>query len=180
MHETPSEGLIPKLRDDTQVVPVHPDVLGSPALRRRLAVRQMTAEAWIDRHASGTLRKNARLGFAWREQYLGERAAFEFGWAFVCVPRSRVTWGTPVTEGDNHAITEAGWHIDRMLTLWPYPEDVFEVKYSYIAYETGMVEGVGLVLRQTSAAWVPQGYLICALVAEYDEKLKTWKETTPC
>lgn len=41
-------------------------------------------------------------------------------------------------------------------------------------------EGVGLVLRRTSASWVPAGYLVCAIVAEYDPKAKEWKEAIPC
>jgi hypothetical protein len=166
--------------DGTRVVPVHDDVEKSPALRRRLTVRKMTADEWIEAHASGTLRKNKRLGFQWREQYLQERVCFEFGWPFICVPRTRVEWGTPVTEGDNHAITEAGWHIDRMLTLWPYPEDHFEAKHLTIETEAWTRRGVGLILRQTSASWVPTGYIVCAVIAEYDSAKGEWKEAIPC
>lgn len=173
--------MIPTPNDGTLIVPIHPDVRASPALQRRLAVRQMSAEEWVERHASGTLRKNARLGFSWRSQYLHERTVFEYGWPFVCVPRSRVTWGAAVTEGDNHAITEAGWHMDRMLALWPYPEDEFTAKFITVTQEDGPTkEGVGLVLRRTSASWVPAGYLVCAIVAEYDPKAKEWKEAIPC
>lgn len=166
-------------KDGTTVVPVSAEVRGSPALKARLAVREMSADSWIDAHASGTLRKNKRLGFAWRDQYLRERTAFEFGWAFICVPRTRVEWGTPITEGDNSAITEAGWHIDRMLALWPYPEDYFEVKHLTIELEGKTARGIGLIVRSTSASWVPAGNIICGVIAEYDDA-KGWLEATPC
>ena len=166
--------------DGTLIVPISTEVESSPALRKRLDVRKASPEMWIEAHASGTLRKNKRLGFAWRDQYLKERVCFEFGWAFLCVPRTRVTWGTPITEGDNHSITEAGWHIDRMLTLWPFPEDYFEAKFLEIELADGKSEGVGLVLRETSAAWIPAGFLVCGIIAEYDPRQEKWLEAIPC
>ena len=71
----------------------------------------------MDLHASGTCRKNARLGFAYRQQLLHERVAWEFGYAFDTCPTSRITTGIPMTEGDCKPVTEAGWHIDRLLSL---------------------------------------------------------------
>jgi hypothetical protein len=51
-------------------------------------IRNMPEEEWIDKHASGTLRKNKRIGFSYRAQYLNERVAYEFGWGFQILPRS--------------------------------------------------------------------------------------------
>ena len=144
-------------------------------------IRFMTEENWIETHGSGTLRKNRRLGFAYRDQYLSERIAFEFGWAFMLSPQTRVTFGTPMTEGDNHSITEAGWHIDRMLSRWPFREDVFEVKY--IIYEADSEhkrEGVGLFLSETSALFIPPGNCVFGIIAEYFPDKKIWGEAIPC
>jgi hypothetical protein len=94
----------------TRIVSVPPATIQaaavSPAFAARLAARMMPQQEWIDRHASGTLRKNARLGMRHRSQYMEERTAWEFGWEWQCVPSSRVTLGDAITEGDCSAITE--------------------------------------------------------------------------
>lgn len=141
---------------------------GAP--KRRADVRALTADEFIERHASGTLRKNKRLGFAWRGQYLHERVAFEFGWGFEILPVSRVTFGDARTEGDCSAITEAGWHIDRIMSLSSFEEDVYQTKYVQIETPEGRREGIGVVLKETSAPWVPAGHLVFAIIAEYDPK----------
>ncbi|MEZ4402988.1 MAG: hypothetical protein R3B06_23400 [Kofleriaceae bacterium] len=162
---------------ETQIVAVDESVKASPALARRLALRTMDAEGFIEAHASGTLRKNKRLGMVWREQYLEERVAYEFGWEFQCLPRSRVTFGDAFTEGDCHAITEAGWHIERYLELSVFPEDRFETKYLNVEYKDGTVrEGIGIITRQTSAAWVPGGHIVFAIVAVFDPVGKAWRD----
>jgi hypothetical protein len=162
---------------ETRIVPVDEAVLASPALARVLALRQMEADEFVERHASGTLRKNKRLGMVWREQYLAERVAYEFGWEFECLPRSRVTFGDAYTEGDEPAITEAGWHIERYLELSPFPEDRFETKYVNVEYKDGRVrEGIGIIVRQTSAPWVPGGHLVFAIVAGFDPATRRWLE----
>jgi len=35
---------------------------------------------------------------------------------------------------------------------------------------------VGMVLRQTSASFVPSGHLVFAIIAEFDAKTKQWLE----
>ncbi len=153
----------------TEVVPLSEAVLGSPALARVIALRRMTDEEFIERHASGTLRKNRRLGFAWKSQYLEERTAFEFGWSFQCLPKSRVTFGDAITESDSRPITEAGWVMDRFLARHPFPEDRFQVKYIKVdKADTTVQEGIGLIVFETSAPFVPAGNVVFAIVAEYD------------
>ena len=162
---------------ETRIVPVDDSVKQSPALARVLAVRTMDADEFVERHASGTLRKNKRIGMVWREQYLHERAAYELGWAFECLPRSRVTFGDAYTEGDVKALTEAGWHIERYIEMSVFPEDHFETKYLNVEYKDGSTrEGVGIVVRQTSAQFVPGGHLVFAIVAEFDPIKKIWKD----
>ena len=162
---------------ETRVVPLSPVLLEVEPLRRRVGLRTMSDDAFIEQHASGTLRKNKRIGMAWREQYLAERTAYEFGWCFECLPRSRVTFGDAYTEGDVHAITEAGWHIERYLVRSIFPEDQLEAKYVNVEYKDGKKrEGIGMIVRQTSAAFVPGGHLVFAIVAEYDPVRRVWLE----
>lgn len=144
-------------------------------VRKRIAVRMMSESEFIETHASGTLRKNKRLGFTSRSQYLHERAAFEFGYAFECTARNRVTFGDPFTEGDCKPLTEAGWHIDRYLTMSIFPEDYFEPKYIIVEDSDGSRrEGVGIIVRQTSAPWVPSGFLVFAIIAEFNKAKGEW------
>jgi hypothetical protein len=154
---------------ETVIVPLDAQIQACTALQKRVAVRTMEADAFIESHASGTLRKNKRLGMVWREQYLEERIAYEFGWAFELQPRSRVTFGDAYTESDSKAVTEAGWHIERYFELSTFPEDRFEAKYVNVEYKDGRKrEGIGIIVRETSADFVPGGHIVFAIVAEFD------------
>jgi hypothetical protein len=160
---------------ETVKVPIDPEVRNCPALKNRVALRELSAEEFIARHSSGTLRKNKEVGMAWRAQYLEERIAYEFGYGFEALPRSRVTFGDAYTEGNCQPITEAGWLCERHITLRIFPEDYFEVKYINADYgDEGTREGIGLIVRQTSAPWVPDGHIVFAIVAEYDPRRKKW------
>lgn len=106
-----------------------------------------------------------------------ERTAYEFGWGFECLPRSRVTFGDAYTEGDVHAITEAGWHIERYLELSTFPEDRFEAKYVQVEHKDGKKrEGIGMIVRETSASFVPSGHIVFAIVAELDVATGEWRD----
>ena len=160
---------------ETKVVPLDEHVAACPVLAKRVKVRMMSADDFVELHSSGTLRKNKRLGMVWREQYLEERTAYEFGWVFQCLPRSRVTFGDAYTEGDTHAITEAGWHIERYIELSTFPEDRFETKYINVEYKDGgKTEGIGIIVRETSASFVPAGHIVFAIVAEFDATTNRW------
>jgi hypothetical protein len=162
---------------ETKVVPLDEGMRSHASMAKLIAVRTMDADAFVEKHASGTLRKNKRLGMVWREQYLDERVAYEFGWEFQCLPRSRVTFGDAYTEGDTSALTESGWHIERFIELNPFAEDEFVAKYINVEYKDGIVrEGVGMICRQTSAQWVPGGHIVFAIVATYDPAKKIWHE----
>lgn len=144
---------------------------------QRIAIREMSADAFVEAHASGTLRKNKRLGMRWRDQYMAERTAYEFGWEFTCTPRSRVTFGEAYTEGDCHAITEAGWHIERYATLSIFPEDVCIARYISVEEADGTRrEGLGIVVEKTSAPFVPESHIVYAIISEYDPTAKRWRE----
>jgi len=153
---------------ETEKVPLSEDLKHCASLKRRLAVRFLKDDEFIERHASGTLRKNRRLGMAWRKQYLQERVAYEFGFGFECLPRSYVTYGDANTEGDSKAVTEAGWHMERYLELSIFPEDRYEAKYIMVDHDNEHREGIGIIVRATSAPFIPDGHIIFAIVAEYD------------
>lgn len=141
----------------------------------RTMVRKKTASEWIEDHASGTLRKARKLGFAWKDMYFDERVAHEWGWEFKMIPRSRLTFGDAYIEGDSPALTESCWHIERYLSLNPFPDsDAFEAKYVYVEGSPN-VEGVGIVVRRTSAAWIPTGQIVYCIIAEYCKESKGWK-----
>lgn len=143
---------------------------------KRLALRTMLEDQWIDLHASGTLRKNKRIGFSYRLQYLAERVAYEFGYAFEILPRSKITFGDAITEEDCHALTEAGWHIERYIETNIFG-DFVQAKYIHIEDRDGSKrEGVGIIVRETSCPWIPTGHIVFALVAEFDPCRKDWKD----
>jgi len=140
-----------------------------------LNIRNMSEDDWIEKFASGTLRKNKRIGFFYRTQYIHERICYEFGPVFESMPRSYVTFGDAITEEDCHPITEAGYYMERYMSKSIFKEDYFEVKYLIVQYNDGSKkEGVGLVVRKTSCNWIPQGHLVFGIVAEF--KNNKWLE----
>lgn len=157
---------------DTQKVPVDPKLVAAsvhcPRLATRLKIRMLSTDEFIEQHASGTLRKNKRLGMAYMDQYIEERTAYEFGWGFRCLPRSRITFGDAYTESESSSVTEAGWHIERYSMMTIFEEDYFECKYLHVENKDGTTqEGIGIVVRQTSASFVPPGNIVFAIVAEF-------------
>lgn len=141
-------------------------------------VRKKTPEQWIEDHGPGTLRKAKRLEYVWRPMYLEDRTAYEWGWGFKMIPRSRVTFGDAIIEGDEPSMTETCWHQERYFTLNPFPDsDRFEAKYIYIERSGELkLEGAGIILRSTSALWVPSGHIVCSIIAEYDTVKHRWKK----
>lgn len=134
----------------------------------RVKFRTMSEADFIENYASGTLRKNSRLGFRYKTQYLHERVVFEFGWTWEIVPSSRLLWNDAMTIEDCKPITEAGWLCERYILMRSFEEDKFLTKYLNVEYEDGSKkEGVGLILLETSALWIPRGHVLFAIVAEY-------------
>ena len=85
-----------------------------------------------------------------------------------------------MTEGDCSAITETGWHVDRLFRNWVFDEDIFELKYIVIhSDEDGVIkEGIGVIVKETSIQWIKPGDILFSLIAEFNTKTKTWVETT--
>lgn len=158
------------------------DGVEAASFASRIAARAMSADEFIERHGSGTLRKNRRVGMDWSGQYLHERTAFEFGWAFEAIHETRVLWGTPITQGDSKPVTEAGWFIDRYATICAFPGDELEAKYITVEYPDGTRrEGLGIVVRRTSATFVPEKHMVFAIVAEWDAARKEYRDAVnPC
>lgn len=154
------------------------EIIISPAMETfRTAIRNMPENDWIDKHGSGTLRKNKRLGFVVKTQYLHERSNFEFGNGFEVVPRSRVTFGDAYSEADCKAVTEAGWFADRYITLnmAMFPEEHYQLKYLIIEESDGTKrEGIGIVIRKTIAKWVMPGNIVCCIISEFDKNTKEY------
>jgi len=147
----------------TTIVP--PDLVQTYA--KLAALRSMSEDDFIERHASGTLRKAKRIGMDYFDQYMHERVAYEFGWVFESVPANRVSYRKAESAGDCKAITEASWHIERYLERSVFHEDKFCVGYLGISDEDGNVisEGIGIIVLETSAQFIPTGHVVCGIVA---------------
>lgn len=52
---------------------------------------------------------------------------------------------------------------------------MYEVKYIHITEERGEREGVGLILKQTSYPFIPSGFVVLAVIAEYDKQNHVFK-----
>ena len=156
---------------ETKKINISNALLEVKELSHLIKQRTMSAEEWIAIHASGTLRKNNAIGMVWKQQYLHERVAYQYGFEFNIAPKSRVLTGEALTEGDNHSVTEAGWHIERYMTLNLFQEESLKCVYLNVeSSENEIHEGIGIVFETTTAQWIPEGYVVYSIVAEYSKK----------
>ena len=132
--------------------------------RRKL--REMSQTEFIEKCGSGTLRKSYQLGFDVYDVYLQERVKFEFGEGFEIIQRSRVTYSN-IKLVKSQAMTELGWHAERMIMTKAFESDVFVCKQFDVEYADGKIKhGAGILVKESSAQWIPNGYMIFAIVAE--------------
>jgi hypothetical protein len=148
----------------TSVVPYIDQDIKDDHPRRK--TRNASKEEFIENYGSGTLRKSGKLGFDIHDAYLRERIRFEFGLGFEIIQRSRVTY-SDIKLVPSKALTELGWHAERMIELRPFESDVFICKQFEIEYPDGKTkEGAGILVRKTSCSWIPQGFMVFSIVAE--------------
>lgn len=148
----------------TAIVGYHENDLTLEYARRSL--RDMSKDEFIEKYGSGTLRKSKKLGFDIQEAYLQERVRFEFGSGFEIIQRSRVTY-SDIKLVSSPALTELGWHAERMIEMRPFESDNFVCKQFEVEYADGRIkEGAGILVKQTSCAFIPQGYMVLSVVAE--------------
>ena len=172
---------------ETKIVPIDKDILSIsskiPGIQLQVMMRETPLTKWLttdqlsDR-LSGTLKKNARIGFKHFSQLEHEAICQTLGWGFEIIPTTYLTFNDAVTEGDCHSLTEVGWHFDRLLSVHIFPEDIFELRYINIQDQEGIIvrQGVGIIVKKTSVQWVKNGSMCFALLTEYDSKTKEWTE----
>lgn len=158
----------------TEKIAVSTEGMKLPA--RIVENRTMSNDAWIEAHGSGTLRDNKELGFVWSIQCLSERLAYTFGYGFSAHKAHLVTFNDSISECDERAYTLAGRWVKRYLAKSLFPEDYFEVKYVIVKNEEGKREweGIGLILRQTSAQFIPNNTMVVAKIARFDAAKGAW------
>lgn len=152
-------------------------------MQKKKKMRETPLKDWLvdfelkDR-LSGTLKKNASIGFKYINQLNEEAIAKTLGWGFESAPTTYITFNDAITEGDCHSLTEVGWHVDRMLNIHVFEEDIFSLKYIVVQDFEGNIikQGVGVILKETSISWIMKGHLVFAILTEYDNKTKSWTE----
>lgn len=134
--------------------------------------RTISNDEWIEAHASGTLKDNKDMGFVWSIQCLSERLAYTFGYGFSAFKSHLVTFNKSISECDESAYTLAGRYSKHYIAKKLFDEDYFEAKYIIIKDEQGKKEweGIGLIIRETSAKFIPSNTLVLAKVAQYIPK----------
>lgn len=144
-----------------------------------LEIRNFSRAEFIERHASGTLRKASRSGLDCDEHYLHERLAFEFGFTFDSINSENIKLRKGISLPDTSAVTETLWLFDRYVAMHVFEEDTFEL--NYIEFVDSPKQGLGIVLKKTNVDWIPENRTVYALIAEYDCKTNHWKDAVnPC
>lgn len=159
----------------TIVVPLSEESKTLP--QRILEKRTMSLHDFAEKHGSGTLRDNLRLGFYCGLQGISERCAYVFGYGFSPYKSFHVSFNNSITECDEQAYTLAGRLFKRYNAWKRFPEDYFEIKYVIIENESGSRdwEGIAVIIRETSAKFIPDSCLVLAKVVEYDRNSHSWK-----
>lgn len=144
--------------------------------QRIVEKRTMSNSDFIEQHGSGTLRDNKNLGFVWSIQNLSERIAYTFGYGFAAFKSHTVVFNDSISECDEVAYTLAGRWFKAYQAKKLFEEDYFEIKYVIVKDEQDQKvwEGIGVVVRETSATFVPDNTLVIAQVARFDPKTQTW------
>lgn len=143
---------------------------------RIVKARTISDEEWIAQHASGTLKDNKEQGFSWKIQCLSERVAYTFGYGFSAYKHENLVYGPAITECDDPAYTVCGRLFKAYNAKKLFPEDYFEVKYVREMDGNNQVvwEGLGVIVRETSATFIPDGKLVMAKVVQFDTAQKKW------
>lgn len=155
----------------------------SQGIDNQLLMRSSKIEDWLSNDSlnlrlSGTLRKNALLGFKYKSQLYQEALCQTLGWGFEMEYSSYITTGVPITEGDEKSLTELGWFVDRLLFIKIFDEDVYELRYINVQDEEGVIikQGIGIIVKETSVQWIPKNHIVFSIVSEFDMYTKKWKE----
>lgn len=131
-----------------------------------VSMREMSMNDWITKYGSGTLQKSRKLGFDIYDKYLEERVKFEFGFGFEILPKSYLTI-SDIKLVSASALTELGWHLERMIEIRPYDSDWFIGKYIQLGKDDR--QGACILLKESSASWIPKGMMIFAMVAPFSD-----------
>lgn len=140
--------------------------------------RNCTDAEFIEEHGSGTLRDNKEMGFIWKIQCTAERLAYVFGYGFQAYPADQVLYNDSISECDEKAYTLAGRWMKAYQAKSLHPEDYFELKYLTLKDVKGQTtwEGIGIIVRQTSARCIPLDTLVIAKVCQYLPTQGKWAE----
>ena len=136
---------------------------------RILSIRTMSNDEFINKHGSGTLRDNKELGFVHSIQCLSERLAYTFGYGFEAFKPDKVLFNKSISECDESAYTIAGRWFKAYNAKKIFEEDHFEIKYVAIKDSQGSIEweGIGIIVRETSANFIPNNIFVIAKVVVY-------------
>lgn len=150
----------------------------SKALPSRIVEkRTMSNSEFIEMHGSGTLRDNKNLGFVWSIQNLSERIAYTFGYGFGAYKSHNVVFNDSISECDETAYTMAGRWFKAYQAKKLFEEDYFEIKYVIIKDDNDkkVWEGIGVIIRETSATFIPDNTIVIAKVARFDPEKQVWE-----
>lgn len=145
---------------------------------RIINARTMSDADFIEQHGSGTLRDNKNLGFACKMQAMSERCAYTFGYGFSAIKSHLLVFNNSISECDEKAYTYAGRWFKAYKAKNLFEEDHFEIKYISIKDETGnnIMEGIGIVVTQTSAQFIPDNTFVFAMICKYHAEQGKWGE----
>lgn len=136
----------------------------------RAALVAVDPRHWVQVYGSGSLRRALEEGMSWRDMYLHERVALEYGYGFEAVLASRLETGTPLASGDDAATTETCWWARALRFRAQRAGLALEVRV-FQATVAGLGEpprtGFALELVPTPRpAWLPAGRRLIAFTTD--------------
>jgi hypothetical protein len=146
--------------------------------QRIIEKRTMSNTDFIKNHGSGTLKDNKDYGFIWSIQCLSERLAYTFGYGFTAQKSHLVVFNDSISECDETAYTMSGRWFKAYQSKKLFNEDYFEIKYVSIKNEDGSKnwEGIGVIVRETSATFIPDNIIVVAKVCQFNHHTQQWEK----
>lgn len=136
----------------------------------RKALIDVCPEHWIATYGSGSLRYAVQEAMRWREMYLEERVALEYGYGFEAIHASRCLIGDALAASNDPGTTETCWWARalRYRAQRDSRADKVQVVHARVTDGDGATtEGIALYLQPDPwPAWLPKDRKLIAFTTD--------------
>ena len=146
-----------------------------PQFKELLGLRFVPDDVFIAQYGSDYLKHAKATGIGCRDLCLAERVRFVFGRPFECLPSTQVMKGRQIAIEGYDQVAEATSLINK-LRVHSFLGDTYDPCFLDASYRDGTKKlGFGVIVKETSAHFIPRGYVVFVIITEYDGTDHSWK-----